>query len=251
MKYIVTPVLILLVSYVFAQDHWNNIPAFTSACYSDKDVATTQLHEHITRIEKQLEQLKQEQERSIQNMSEAERTQLAMKAATQYQNLSPDAIRKMQDEQLLMATLQQQNHTQEAAVLEKLTAAEKAFQEQCTQKLEPIMQEYRKLPDGEGTPDWAITKGKELLMQYNKEYEKICVAFITGPAATFKPLLEEFKNYLQKIAIPNNQHLLEFQMQQYGLPTRATNGVVLEGIKSYLNKIKEVYDLRLTYKQGV
>jgi hypothetical protein len=131
MKYIVTPVLILLTSYVFAQDHWSKIPAFTTACYSDKDIATTQLREHLARVEKQLEQVQQEQERSIQNMSEAERTQLAMKAATQYQNLSPDAIRKMQEEQLLLATLQQQNHTQETAVLEKLTTAQAASRTKC------------------------------------------------------------------------------------------------------------------------
>jgi TolA-binding protein len=250
MKHAVAAAFLFLTLSVFAQDYWAKVPAFSNQCYSLNDKLMEQLQVYYDEVSGRITQLQEKQERKIQNMTEAERTQMAMKASTQYQNMTPDAIRKMQEEQLLQMTLMQETEAKHTAIIDKITAAQSAYRAECVTQLEPIMAEYRKLPDGEGTPDWAITKGRALMQQYNKAYEAICSKYITGANAAFKPLLEEYRLFQINTAIPNGKKRMEFQMKQFGLTPENYDVIVLEGVKAYLEKMKEVYDLRQLQKQG-
>ncbi len=250
MKHVVAAAFLFLTIPVFAQDHWAKVPVFTNQCYSLNDKLSEQVQVYDNEVTERIAQLREKQEKKIQNMTEAERMQMAMKASTQYQNMTPDAIRKMQEEQLLQMTLMQETEAKSTAIADKITAAQSAYRAECVTQLEPIMAEYRKLPDGEGTPDWAIAKGRVLMQQYNKAYEAICSKYITGANAVFKPLLEEYKQFQINTAIPNGKKMMEFQMKQYGLAPDNYDGIVLEGVKAYLEKMKEVYDLRQLQKHG-
>lgn len=250
MKHAVAAAFLFLTLPLFAQDYWAKVPAFSSQCYSHNDTLTEQVQVYHDEVSGLIAELQEKQEKKIQNMTETERTQMAMKASTQYQNMSPDAIRKMQEEQLLQMTLMQETEAKHTAIIDKITAAQSAYRAECVTQLEPIMAEYRKLPDGEGTPDWAITKGRALLQQYNKAYETICSKYITGANAVFKPLLEEYRLFQINTAIPNGKKRMEFQMKQFGLTPDNYDGIMLEGVKAYLEKMKEVYDLRQPQKQG-
>lgn len=250
MKHAVAAAFLFLTIPVFAQDYWAKVPAFSNQCYSLNDKLTEQVKVYHDEVSKRIAELHEKQEKKIQNMTEAERTQMAMKASTQYQNLSPDAIRKMQEEQLLQMTLMQETEATHTAIIDKITAAQSAYRAECVTQLETIMAECRKLPDGEGMPDWAITKGRALMQQYNTAYEAICSKYITGANAVFKPLLEEYRLFQINTAIPNGKKRMEFQMKQFGLTPDNYDGIVLEGVKAYLEKMKEVYDLRQLQKQG-
>lgn len=250
MKHTVAAAFLFFTFSVFAQDHWAKVPVFSNQCYSLNDKLSEQVQVYHNEVTERIAQLQEKQEKKIQNMTEAERMQMAMKASTQYQNMTPDAIRKMQEEQLLQMTLMQETEAKSTAIADKITAAQSAYRAECVTQLEPIMAEYRKLPDGEGTPDWAIAKGRVLMQQYNKAYETICSKYITGANAVFKPLLEEYKQFQINTAIPNGKKMMEFQMKQYGLAPDNYDGIVLEGVKAYLEKMKEVYDLRQLQKHG-
>src|SRR5262249_52688904 len=85
-----------------------------------------------------------------------------MKIAMQYQKMSPDEIVKMQKEQQELQQLMQDVGTKESDLVNKFNALTDEYNKAKKDKLDPMMAEARKLPDGEGAPAWAGEKAKQL-----------------------------------------------------------------------------------------
>jgi hypothetical protein len=112
-----------------------------------------------------------------------------------------------------------------------------------------IEHEYQKLPDGEGTPDWAIKKGEELMAKYNAEYESLCAKYFTGADAKFKTWLKEYNKFLIEHEVPFNQKMLKSQYGQFGLSVDESVASLM-AIEKYLDKCQLVFGLRRPYPQG-
>jgi hypothetical protein len=126
---------------------------------------------------------------------------------------------------------------------------ESDFRSEFAKTLGPIESEHRKLPDGEGTPQWAIKKGEELTIQYNKEYEGICSKYFTAPDAKFRVWLNDFSTFLHEKEVPFNQKMIKTQYAQFGI-TADESVANLLAVDRYLEKCSLIFGLRRPYPQG-
>ncbi len=230
---------------VQAQNYWEKIPALTVQCYSDKDDFGEKIHVLKSEIKEKLQKSKQAAEAKANKMTNEEK----MAIATKYQHMKPDEIIKMQTEMMEMQQAQvdfQQKASEYEASFNQLEAD---FRAEFGKKLGPIEQEYQKLPDGEGTPQWAIKKGEELLAAYNKTYESICDAYFTSSNAKFKTWLKDYNNFLREYEVPFNKKMLKTQYAQIGL-TPDESDATLMAVEKYLDKCALIFRLRRPYPQG-
>ena len=174
-----------------AQNYWDKIPALTSECYAEKDDFGKKIQELKSEIKDRLEKSKQATEEKVSKMTTEER----MAIATRYQNMKPDEIVKQQSEMMAMTQAQTEFQQSASEVETSFNELESDFRSAFGKRLGAIESEYRKLPDGEGTPQWAIKKGEELMASYNKEYEAICHEYFTSSDAKFKNWLKDFKTF--------------------------------------------------------
>ena len=137
-----------------AQDYWDKIPALTSACYADKDDFGKKIHELKSEIKDRLERSKQATEEKVSKMTAEQR----MAIATRYQNMKPEEIVKQQSEMMAMTQAQTEFQQSAAEIETSFNDLESDFRSAFGKRLGSIESEYRKLPDGEGTPQWAIKK---------------------------------------------------------------------------------------------
>ena len=144
-----------------------------------------------------------------------------MAIATRYQNMKPDEIVKHQSEMMAMTQAQTEFQQSASEFETSFNELESDFRSAFGKRLGAIESEYRKLPDGEGTPQLAIKKGEELMASYNKEYEAICHEYFTSSDAKFKNWLKDFNTFLNEKEIPFNQKMIKMQYAQYGIT--ATN----------------------------
>jgi hypothetical protein len=172
-----------------------------------------------------------------------------MAMATKYQNMKPDEIIKMQNEMMEMTQAQTLFQQKASEVETSFNQLESDFRAEFGKRLGPIEQEYQKLPDGEGTPQWAIKKGEELTARYNKEYESICDKYLTSSDAKFKTWLKEYNKFLVEFEVPFNQKMLKSQYGQFGL-TPDESVASLMAIEKYLEKCGLISGLRRAYPQG-
>jgi hypothetical protein len=243
--YLLSCLLLTLTTLVNAQNYWDKIPALTTQNYSDKDDYSKNIQTLRSEVKEKLDKIKKSAEEKANKMTDAEK----MALATRYQNMKPDEIVKMQSE--MMAITQAQADFQQASsdMENQFNSLESEFREAFGKRLGPIEAEYNKLPDGEGTPQWAIKKGEELITSYNKEYETICKEYVTAPDAKFKMWLKEFNNYLIEKEIPFNQKMIKMQYSQYGIAADAS-AASLMAVDRYLEKCETISGLRRPYPQG-
>lgn len=237
--------LLNLTTLVNAQNYWEKIPALTTQYYSEKDDYSKNIQTLRSEVKEQLEKIKKAAEEKANKMTDAEK----MALATRYQNMKPDEIVKMQSE--MMAITQAQADFQQASsdVENQFNALESEFREAFAKRLGPIESEYNKLPDGEGTPQWAIKKGEELTSSYNKEYEIICKEYFSDPDAKFQMWLKEFNKFLIEKEIPFNQKMIKMQYSQYGIAAD-DSAASLMAVEKYLEKCGAISGLRRPYPQG-
>ena len=126
---------------------------------------------------------------------------------------------------------------------------EAEFRSAFGKRLGPIEQEYLKLPDGEGTPQWAIKKGEELTAAYNKEYGSICNEYFSSSDAKFKIWLKDFNKFLVEKEIPFNQKMIKTQYDQYGIAADESVAALM-AVDRYLEKCGAIAGLRRPYPQG-
>jgi len=228
-----------------AQNYWDKIPALTSECYAEKDDFGKKIQELKSEINDRLEKSKKATEEKVSKMTQEER----MAIATRYQNMKPDEIVKHQSEMMAMTQAQTEFQQSASEIETSFNELESDFRSAFGKRLGAIESEYRKLPDGEGTPQWAIKKGEELMASYNKEYEAICQEYFTSSDAKFKNWLKDFKTFLNEKEIPFNKKMINMQYAQYGI-TPDESAAELMAIEKYLEKCATVFGLRRPYPQG-
>ncbi len=116
-------------------------------------------------------------------------------------------------------------------------------------QLDPIWDECDQLPDGECTLDWAIKNAGELMAKNYKEYEGICVKYLTGNAALFKNWPADYKNNLVNHEILFMHFQSNVTYRQYGI-TPDEKKSEIDGALKYLEKCRTIYALRKPYKEG-
>jgi len=228
-----------------AQNYWDKIPALTLACYAEKDDFGKKIQELKSEIKDRLEKNKQATEEKVSKMT----TEQRMAIASRYQNMKPDEIVKYQSEMMAMTQAQTEFQQSASEFETSFNELETEFRSAFGKRLGAIESEYRKLPDGEGTPQWAIKKGEELMASYNKEYEAICNEYFTSSDAKFKNWLKDFKTFLNEKEIPFNQKMIKVQYAQYGI-TADESVAELMSIERYLEKCAAIASLRRPYPQG-
>jgi hypothetical protein len=237
--------LLTITTAACAQNYWDKIPALTTQHYSEKDDFSNKIYLLKTEIKANLEKSKQAVEEKASKMTQQEK----MAIATKMQNMSPDEIIKMQNEMMAVTTLQTEFQQKSSEFESQYNELEKEFREEFGKKLGPIEQEYQKLPDGEGTPQWAIKKGEELMLKYNKEYEAICETYFTSPNAKFRLWLKDFNAFLIQHEVPYNQKMLTSQYGQFGLSVDESVSSLM-AIERYLEKCQSIASLRRPHPQG-
>jgi hypothetical protein len=172
-----------------------------------------------------------------------------MAMATRYQNMKPDEIIKMQNEMMELAQVQNEYQQKSSEFETRFNQLEAEFRAEFGKRLGAIEQEYQKLPDGEGTPQWAIKKGDELMSSYNKEYESICDKYFIAADAKFRAWLQDFNTFLIQHEVPFNQKMLKSQYGQFGItPDEAIASLM--AVDRYLEKCASISGLRRQYPQG-
>lgn len=228
-----------------AQDFWAKVPVFTTEYYSDNDAFRKQIDQLRSDVKKKIDAINKEVETKAARMSNEEK----MALATRYQNMKPDEIVKFQNEMMELTQLQAEFQHRSMEIEAEFGELEKSFRDEFAKTLAPIESEYHKLPDGEGTPDWAIRKGEELMAKYNKEYEALCARYITSSNAKFQQWLKEYKKYLDDIEIPYNQKMIRSQYAQMGMEPDASASSLM-ALDKYLQKVDQILSLRRPYRQG-
>ena len=240
--------LIMISAYsipTHAQGYWSQVPAAPTGCYSEKDDFTKKLDASRELLKKATTEKEDAMRKQAENMTQEQK----MKIATQYQSMSPDEIRKMQSEQSELATIQQATGTKGSEVETRFNELESAYNDDIKSKLGPVTAEAAKLPDGEGTPDWAIQKGKELMLKYNAEYEAICAKYFTGNGALFAAWLADYKKYLTETEVPFTHRSVEIQYKILGI-TPDPDLPEMEAVAKYMDRMRTVYGMRHSLPQG-
>ena len=239
-------VLVLLLTFTItvieAQSYWDKIPAYSAECYYEKDDFGKKISSLRAEIKEKLEKDKKANEEKASKMTNEER----MAIAARYQNMKPEEIIKMQNEMMEMTKLQTEFQQVSSEVENQYNQLESEFREEFGSRLGPIEAEYNKLPDGEGTPQWAIKKGEELTAKYNKEYEAICAKYFTAADAKFKVWLKDFKKFLIEKEMPYTQKMVKAQYGQMGF-TLDDSTAELMAVDRYLEKLGTSYSLRKPY----
>lgn len=236
--------VLLAVTQLHAQDYWTRVPAFSTKPYYENDEFMNKLDAYRQELDTKVEAEKQKMQQKMEAMSEQEKMQMAMKASTRYQTMKPEEIMKMQQETQEMMALQERVQQQATDFENRFSAIQKAMDDELYKTLGPIEAEYNKLPDGEGTPDWAIEKGKQLYKQYNQKYEAICAKYITGPNAEFVQWLAAYKTFLIQTNLPYQLKMMAYQSEQSGMTLTSNAVIEMEIVKSYLDKCKAVFNYR-------
>ena len=237
--------LITTVTTVKAQNYWDKIPAFTSQCYTENDDFVKNIQQLRTEVKDKIQKDKEAVELKASKMTNEER----MAMVTKYQNMSPDEIVKMQKEMMEMTQGQTDFQLASSAYEDQFNQLESEFRTEFAKRLGPIESEARKLPDGEGTPEWAIKKGEELRIQYNKEYESICNKYLTSSDARFRVWLNDFSKFLHEKEVPYNQKMIKMQYGQFGISADESTANLM-AVERYLEKCSAIFNLRKQYPQG-
>ena len=241
-------IIILLVSsptQILGQDYWSRVPELTTQCYSDQDPFRDTADNLRFEIKDKIEVIKQADSEKANNMSQTEMMAVAMR----FQNMEPDEIIKFQTEIAEMITAQADFHERVTAIELRYNELESEFRDEFSKRLGPIDKEARELPDGEGTPQWAIDRAEELITQYDKEYESICQVYSTSTDAKFRNWLKDFQEFRIEEEVPFNEMMLKMQSMQYGLSPDMSS-VALSAVERYLEKSSLISGLRRPYPQG-
>jgi len=239
---IIITIAIFICSGAVAQDYWSIAPAFPTNCYSQEGDYNEKLGAAIKKNKTEMDAKSDALKKKNSNMSKEDQ----MKMATQQMNMTPAQIKQMQEDQMNMMTMMQTMQERQTEVTNRYNELETQYRNEFATKLGPIESEMRKLPDGEGTPQWAIDKGGQLKAQYDKEYNALCAKYFTGADSPFKLWLADYKKYLLETEIPYTNKTQDMQSKQYGLA--ADNSVaVMDAVGKYLGYCKTIFGLRKPY----
>ncbi len=241
-KNIIITLVIFIYSGAVAQDYWSIVPAFPANCYAQEGDYNKKLESAINKNKTEMDAKSDALKAKTKNMSKEEQ----MKMATQQMNMTPSQIKQFQEDQMNMMTMMQTMQERGTEVTNRYNELEKQYRDEFATKLGPIEAEMRKLPDGEGTPQWAIDKGGQLKTQYDKEYQALCAKYFTGADTPFKLWLKDYKKYLVETEISTTQKTTAMQMKQYGLATDDAIAV-MDAVGKYLDYCKTIFGLRKPY----
>lgn len=232
---------------MFAQDYWSKIPAYPTECYTDNDPWRQKVDAVDDELKNKIEEQTKKDRARFENMSEAERQKLGMEMATKYMSMSPQEIIDMQNSAMKQVEMQQAASDAETPLINRYNELEAAYREERGRELGALEAEANKLPDGEGTPDWAIKKGEELSQKHKEKYKALCAKYFTNPDSPFKKWLAEYKQYVIDYTIPLHKATYASQMQQYGVMGAETPAAEWEGIREYLKYYESAFSLREQY----
>lgn len=238
---------LLVSASAFAQDYWTKIPAYTTECYTDNDPWRQKVDALSDELNKKIEEQGNKDKARFENMSDAEKQKLQMEMATKYMTMSPQEIMDMQNASMKQLEMQQAASDAGTPIMNRYNELEQAYRDERGRELGALEEEARKLPDGEGTPDWAIKKGEELAKQHTAKYQVLCAKYFTGSDALFKKWLAEYKQYVIDYTIPLNKANYAAAMQQFGIMGAETPAAEWEGIKEYLKYYRSAFSLREQY----
>lgn len=240
-------VIILLVSsstQIMGQDYWQRVPELTTQCYYERDNFNVLIDDLESEINEKIEMIRQADADKANNMTEEEKMAFAMR----YQNMNPDEIVKFQAEMMEFTQAQADYQVRVSEIESRYSQLESEFSAEFQKRIGPIEKEARELPDGEGTPQWAIDRSIELMAMYDQEYESICQMYITASNSKFRNWLKEFKQFLIEEEIPFNEKMLTMEYAQLGL-TPDLSIVTLSVVDRYLEKSTSIAGLRRPYPQ--
>lgn len=235
---------VFFTTQIIGQDYWSQVPPLTSQCYSEQDSFGNTVDDLRFEIKEKIEAIKQADSEKANNISQEE----LMAAAMKYQNMKPEEIVKFQAEMAEMTTLQADFHEKLTTIEMQYNQLESEFRDEFSKRLGPIEKEARELPDGEGTPQWAIDRAEELIAQYDNEYESICQIYITAPDAKFRNWLRDFQKFLNEEEVPYSEKMIKMEYAQFGL-TPDLSAASLAAVERYLEKSSSISGLRRPYPQ--
>lgn len=221
---------------------WDNLPKLPTTCYSENDPFVEALQAKRYEVKEELDTKKQKAEERAMQISDKEKMDMAMR----YQKMSPDEIIKMQQEMAEMSALMMTFQQLSTEMEDRYNTLEADYQTEFENKLGRIEQEHRALPDGEGTPDWAIKKGNELMAQYKKEYELLCANYFSTEGSLFQEWLREYKAFLIEHETPFNKAQISMQYKQFNLEPDLSTASLM-AIDKYLDKCSQIFGLRKSY----
>ncbi len=228
-----------------AQNYWDQIPPLTSVCYSEQDPFRQTMDDLRFEIKEKMEDIKQADEEKAKNMTQEE----LMAVSMQYQNMKPEEIIKLQTEMAEMTTLQADYQEKVTAIEMRYNELESEFRNEFATRLGPIEKKAWELPDGEGTPQWAIDRSEELMAEYNQEYESICNTYFTSEDAKFRTWLTDFQKFLVEVEVPYSEKMMQMEYSQFGL-NPDLSAASLAAVERYLEKSSSISGLRRPYPQG-
>jgi len=221
------------------QNPWTKVPALPTGCYAEQDgFAKTigpALEAMSVEIDRQ-EQTNREVSNSLDNMDDAEK-QSRMQSFLM-KNLQ-EAMKMMQETQAVGAMAQEAVPKGEEN-RQKLEGQHKDLLARYDAALDkavgPLFAKKRTLPDGEGTPEWAVAEWRSLNKKANAEYERLCGEWWreSGP---FHAWLKSDRGYLEE-DLPWKEKLedeLKAQLALLGIPTASYRSTVtLNAVREYM-----------------
>jgi hypothetical protein len=249
----------IMAAQTAAPDPWKRVPASPASCYADDDVydqvskATTDIDAEVTRQAKLNADLKEKFE--------------AMDISEKTQRMQAFMMKDPQGAMKMMQAMQGAGNATNSAVAAsnadglrldgELTQHTANFNAAVDKVVKPLqakqteMMRTKTIPRGEAGLAFANAADEEqfvaLVQQENTEYEKVCASFF-GAKGTFPNWLAGYKTNIVNNVIVAQENLdstIVAQMAIMGTPTgeyRST--AALEGVRTYLNKIRTVYALR-------
>lgn len=185
-----------------ASDPWTGVPAFPTACYSEKDgfydaleKAKAALEDDI-RKQEALNAVPTEALRQLDPMEKQRRMQAYLMKNPQ------EAVKYLQETQELGAAVQEavpKDAERRQQLDDELVALRSRYDAALTAALAPMEAKIRTLPlsDGEGgSPQWAIDQRLAQLKKENAEYERLCAEWWTG-SGRFPSWLKRDRDQLQ------------------------------------------------------
>jgi hypothetical protein len=241
-------------------DPWTRVPATPSTYFTDDgfvDRVSQAYDVLVSDIEKQ-SKINNELKKTYGQMDITQKMQRLQAFMTKNPQEAAKVMQAMQTAGTDINTGATSGNTANVRLTQELPSVKANFSAALEKALKPIQMRQEEMLK---TRTEAINEGSDhrfktaadlaqytvLIQQENSEYEKVCASFF-GPKGAFTNWLASYKEEVVKKMIAageTNDSALVSQMAIMDSPTggyRSTAG--LEGVRDYLNKVKDVYSSR-------
>lgn len=242
-----------------AQDPWTRVPATPTSHFSDDDFIGRVDNEY-TAINADIQKQSERNAAIKKSFDEMDMTQ-KMERMRAYMAKNPQEAMKMM--QAMQASANATTHgvvsadSNNTRLQQELAAHKTNFNASVDRVVKPIQARQEELiktrtePVGEGGWEFKTAADRaqftSLLQQENAEYEKVCASFF-GPKGALTAWLASYKADVAKNMIAAGETADSTVVAQLAIMDTPTGGyrstAGLEGVRDYLNKLREVYNLR-------